>query len=147
MRVNHSNLQLMHSCLTHFIGEPVKSMDRGADDMIIFETEIGNKGFVEQNWRGSWDIWIGDNVVYEIENSLYEIVAVEKNASLIELYKIVRDMDTLDFQIKSKSFQAIMRASMENVILNMNLPLEGDIRIGNQQVWYRKGRKVAVHLN
>ncbi len=147
-KVNDSNLQLLHSALTHFVGEPIIQMNKFNDDTLLFQTDSGVTGLVEPNFVGNMDIWIGENVVYEIEKSLYDLLEYDKNEiGLIEFYNYLKMVDPQEFKTESKNFYDIVKTSTENIILNYNLPLVGDTTIQQTQVHYTEQQKIKINLN
>ena len=147
-KVNESNLQLLHSALTHFVGEPIAQMSKFGDNTLMFQTSTGITGLVEPNYLGNMDIWIGENVIYEIEKELYDLLEYDKNEiGLIEFYNHLKTVDLSEFKNKSKRFLDIVRTSTENIILNFNLPLVGDTTIASTQVHYTQDKKIKINLN
>lgn len=147
-KVNDSNLQLLHSALTHFVGEPITKMSR-FDDTLLFQTSSGTTGLVEPNYLGNMDIWIGENVVYEIEKDLFDLLEYDKKEiGLIEFYNHLKTVDSYEFKIESRHFFDIVKTSTENIILNYNnLPLVGDTTIEATQVHYTQDQKIKINLN
>lgn len=146
-KVNGGNLQLMHSALTHFIGEPIAQMSK-FDDTLMFQTHSGTTGLVEPNYVGNMDIWIGETVIYEIEKSLYDLMEYDKREiGLIEFYNHLKTTDISEFKEESKHFFEIVKMSTENIILNYNLPLVGDTTIKQTQIHYTQDQKMQINLN
>lgn len=147
-RVNESNLYLIHSALTHFIGEPITHMQR-FEDSYVFNTARGLVGTVVSNYLGNMDIWIGDDVVYEIEKELYDLLEYEsREYGLIEFYNELKRVDHRYMQAKSQDFFNIMKTSTENIILNYNnLELVGDAVINQMQIHYTKNSRIKINLN
>lgn len=150
MKVTLDNLNLLHSALTHFVSEPVSDVSR-FEDSIVFTTATGRFGYVERNFSGNFDIWVGDEVVYEIEERLLSLIEVEKSKpeGLIEFYELVKDEVpmSLEYQPRSKEFFDIVKNSVENIIINHNLPIVGDATIGIYQVHYTKDTRIKINLN
>jgi hypothetical protein len=146
-KVNAANLQLMHSAMTHFVGEPIAKMDR-FDDTIMFQTSEGVTGIVEPNYVGNMDIWIGEEVVYEIEKDLFDLLESDKRGiGLIEFYNNLKEVDEDMFKEESRLFFYMVKTSTENIILNYDLPLVGDTRIGETQIHYTEDQKMKINLN
>ena len=147
-QVNPSNLQLIHSAITHFIGEPIAEMNK-YDDMLMFQTASGTTGLIESNYLGNMDIWIGETVVYEIERELFELLEYDRREiGLIEFYNFLKNVETDYFKEESKQFFDIVKTSTENIILNFDLPIFGDTTINNTQVHYTHVYgKIKINLN
>lgn len=151
-KVNESNLELLHSALTQFVGEPIAQMskfDASHYPSLIFQTHSGLTGTVASNYIGNMDIWIGENVVYEIEKELYDLLEYDKKeVGLIEFYNHLKTVDTNAFKSASKHFFDIVRSSTENIILNFdNVSLLGDTQIKETQIHYTENQKMKIHLN
>lgn len=147
MKVTMDNLNLLHSALTFFVKEPVKEYSK-FEDSIVFTTDSGKVGFVEKNFVGNLDVWIGDDVVYEIERELYELIDCDtRKDDLIGFYSELRKEQIDFFQERSKEFFRIVKDSIENIIVNHDLPIQGCVTIGPNQVYYSKGCKIKVNLN
>ena len=148
-KVNKDNLQLLHSALTHFVGEPINQMSHFTDDSVLFQTGSGVTGFVEPNYVGNMDIWIGENVVYEIEKDLYDLLEFDrKEIGIIDFYNHMKEVDPTEFKTMSREFFDIVRRTTENIILNFDhLPLVGDTVIADTQIHYTKETKIKINLN
>lgn len=149
MNVKKNNLELIHSAVTHFLGEPVIDLSR-FEDTIVFQTGRGTTGVVESNFVGNYDIWIGEEVVYEIEKELFDVIEQDKaesQTSLIEFYNSLKTVNEEHFKYKSKTFFNIVKSSIENIILNHNLPMVGDATIGSWLIHYTKNNRIKVNLN
>lgn len=148
-KVNDGNLQLLHSALTHFVGEPISQLSKFTDETLLFQTDSGITGMVEPNYVGNMDIWIGENVVYEIEKELFDLLELDKKEiGLIDFYNYVKLVDFSEFKSKSKQFFDIVKTSTENIILNYDLlHLVGDTTIKHTQLHYTKEQKIKINLN
>jgi hypothetical protein len=148
MKVDKTNIQLLHSAVTHFIGEPVVDLSR-FDESVVFITGSGTTGFMEPNFEGNWDIWIGDEVVYEMERELFDILDFTRtdDGGLIEFYNYIKDFDPNSMKYKSRTFFEIIRSSVENIILNHDIPITGNCVIGSVFVHYGKDKKFKINLN
>ena len=150
MKVTLENLQLLHSALTHFVSEPVADVSR-FEKSILFKTDSGRIGLVERNFFGNYNIMIGEDIVYEIERELYDIIEADRNErtseNFIDFYEMLKKEDTSFFQPQSIKFFDILKNSVENIILNYNLPLEGEAIIGTYQIHYTNQSKIKINLN
>ena len=130
-----------------FLGEPLIEMVRD-EDAIGFMTITGNTGSMEINdYSGYWDIWIGDEVVYEVEPELTPLMDHTNDTQLFDLYEYAKEIDSHDLKYKSRRFLGIVQGSIEKLLLNGNLPLTGSTVIGNFEVIYTNSRKFLISLN
>lgn len=148
MNVDKNNLMLINSAIAHFVGEPVSDISR-FDDSVVFQTLNGSMGFIEPNFVGNWDIWIGEEIVYEIEKELFELIEYDRSDSsgLIKFYDQLKEVDTSVMKYKSRTFFDIIKSSVENLLLNHNLPINGGAKIGTFEVCYTNNKKFKINLN
>jgi hypothetical protein len=146
-QVNPSNLELIHSCLTHFVKEPIININR-FDDILMFQTASGTVGLVESNYIGNMNIWIGENVVYEIERELFDLVEYDRSEmGIIEFYNFLKKLNQFELKTQSLQFFNIVKSSTENIILNYDLPIVGDTMIEHTQIHYTSNSKLKINLN
>lgn len=130
-----------------FLGELILDVCKNEDETVTFVTAAGSFGFMGPNYLGNWDIWIGEEIVYEIEQDLYEIIQHEKDENIIALYGYIRNVEPAQLKYKSKKFLEVVQMATENLILNYTLPLKGQVKIGYQEVIYKNGKKAKIQLN
>lgn len=150
MKINKDNLQLIHSALTAFVGEPIIEASSGEDDVLYFVTYNGNEGRMEKNIvTGNWDIYIGDEVVYEMEDEIVHVMdQEEKGINLIKIYNYMRyDINWKNLKFKSRKFMQIVFSAIEKQIVFGNFPLQGSIVIDENWIVYTKGMKFNIILN
>jgi hypothetical protein len=141
------NLNLMHSAITYFIKEPVKELSKFKESF-VFTTDSGRFGYIDKNHNGNYDVWIGDDIVYEIESDLFDMIEYEgRGTDLMGFYENMKKEDLGTFQQKSKEFFNIVMSSVENILLNNDLPIVGSATIGKTQLFYTKCCKITVNLN
>ena len=145
-RVNKEDLRVVHSALTHFVG----SMIRSLNDDLSFETCYGEQGYVQKKMTNdSYDIFVEDELVYNVEGEFFDICNYdqETDCDLIMLYNKMLEIDPYDLKYRTRTFYYSVRRSMENIILNMNLPLNGETKIDNYQLFYTPEHKFKINLN
>lgn len=148
MNVDKNNLMLINSAITHFVGEPVSDISR-FEDSVVFQTHKGVMGFIEPNYVGNWDIWIGEEIVYEIEKELFDVIEYDRTdtGGLIKFYEELKGIDLTGMKYKSRMFFDIIKTSVENLLLNHNLPIQGGAKIGSFEVCYTNNKKFKINLN
>ena len=138
---------LVKTALQLFVGDPITSVSK-FDGSLVFKTKSGLAGLVEQNAIGEWDIWVGETVVYEIEDDIFSVMEHKGNdESLFELYDYVKTVDYNSLKDKSKVFLDIVRRAIEKLLINSLLPIEGSAQVGNDQVIYKNKVKIRINLN
>jgi len=129
-----------------FLGEPLVEMVQD-EEAIGFMTITGNTGSMEINdFSGNWDIWIGEEVVYEVEPELVPLMSHTNDRQLFDLYEYAKSLDC-DLKYKSRRFLDIVQNSIEKLLINGNLPLTGRSTIGTLEVIYTEQRKFLISLN
>lgn len=139
---------LVKTALQLFVGNPIKVVSK-FDGSIVFTTDKGVSGLVEKNLTGEcWDIWVGEEVIYEIEDDILSIMEHNGNdESLFDLYNYVKTVDYNSLKDKSKLFLDIVKNSIENLLLNHLMPIEGEAQVGNEEVIYKNKVKIRINLN
>lgn len=141
-----NNIGMYKTAIELFLGEPLVEMVQD-DDAIGFMTITGNLGSMEMNeYSGNWDIWIGEEVVYEVEPELVPLMDHTNDCQLFDLYEYTKSLDC-DLKYKSRRFLTIVQNSIEKLLLNGNLPLTGRSTIGTYEVIYTDSRKFLISLN
>lgn len=130
-----------------FLGETIVDTAKHEDDSVFFVTYSGDSGVMIPNHQGNLDIWIGEEVVYEIESDLYEVIHHKKDENLIELYDYIRTINSDQLKYKSRKFLKVVQLATENVLLNHTLPLTGQVMINTQEVIYKNNKKIKINLN
>lgn len=131
---------LIKVALQLLINKGIHAVEK-TDDSFLFITSEGEFGFIEPNDYGRWDVWIGEEMIYEVENEIRHILEHEKDENLIQLYNYVKSIDTRDLQIQSLKFLTTVKVAMENLICSYRLPLKGIANIRNYDVIYTS----AIH--
>lgn len=129
-----------------FLGEHLVEMTR-ADDVIEFITITGHLGQMVPNFSGNWDIWVGEEVVYEVENELEPLLNHYNDKDLINLYEYARKIDQDQLKFKSRQFLNIVQGSIEKILVAGSLPLDGRAIVGIYEVIYKNNRKFLISLN
>ena len=134
------------SAIESFIGELLVEFVQD-EDAIGFMTISGATGSMEMNdFSGNWDIWIGEEVVYEVEPELVPLMSHTNDRELFDLYEYAKNLDC-ELKYKSRRFVATVQNSIEKLLINGNLPLTGRSTIGNYEVIYTTTRKFLISLN
>lgn len=146
-RKDINNKSLVRTALGLFVGDVVENVTK-FDDVLMFKTERGLAGLVEQNNVGEWEIWVGEDVIYSIEDDIFSIMDHSgADETLFELYKSIKSIDIKDLKFQSAVFYDIVRRSVENLILNSTLPIEGSALVGPWEIIYKNKIKIRINLN
>jgi hypothetical protein len=112
----YNELKLIHSALTHFVGEMVLDVSK-SDDFLLFATTTGKQGFVEPSLDG-WHVWMDDHIVYVIEFDLFEVIHAETDYRTLHEYIKTIDKNLLSYT--SKTFLELIETSLVKL---MNAPI------------------------
>lgn len=136
---------MLKTAIEMFLGERLLLIEDGDD--VSFVTATGHEGIVAPNFVGNLDIWIGEEVVYEMEVELAPILEHSDDHQLFDLYEYIRSVDRGSLKYKSQVFLDVVSRSVENILLNVNLPLDGQAVIGCNEVIYVNSQKFLISLN
>jgi hypothetical protein len=136
---------MLKTAIEMFLGERLVLIEDGDD--VSFVTATGHEGVVAPNFVGNLDIWVGEEVVYEVEIELAPILDHSDDYQLFDLYDYIRSIDRGLLKYKSQVFLDVVGRSVENILLNMNLPLEGHAVIGCNEVICVNSQKFLISLN
>jgi len=137
---------MLKTAIEMFLGEPILDLDSERDE-VCFVTATGHSGTVASNFVGNIDIWVGEEVVYEVELELAPILEHHDDFLLFELYEYLQSVDRNSLKYKSQVFLDVVFRSIENILLTASLPLEGRAVIGCNEVIYVDNRKFLISLN
>ena len=87
--INQLQSQALYPVLQHYTGEKITSISVLGDHNLIFNTFLGDNGFVNQNTRGDWEITIEGKVVYTIEKDVFEVLVKPSRKSSLENYVVI----------------------------------------------------------
>jgi hypothetical protein len=140
---------LMYSALDHFLGSdsPVRIFRNEMG--ISFETALGNYGLVVPNQDGNWEVFLNDDMIYEIENEVYSIITHEGNAPSIDDYMDkLRGLSSADLKDKSKKFVEMTRSGIEFLAVQGKIDLKQSFTYGPFMVYKDPyGQKRSIILN
>lgn len=108
--------------LDTFIGEDSPVYVERIGKGIIFETVLGNSGVVRKTHNKDWGVYINNELVYSIEDQVFEILYNSENAPDIDEYtSMLKEVYSTELQEKSKVFvgwiiEGIMKMAMSGQI-------------------------------
>lgn len=137
---------MCRTALELFLGDMVVDVEE-VDGEIHFETFRGFRGCVVENYNGNLDIWVGEEVVYEMEAEIVPIIEETRDNQLFDLYEYIRGINPLALKYKSKMFVDIVQDSIKKLLIKGTLPVEGRTIIDSMEVIYTKTRKLLIMLN
>ena len=116
---------------------------------LIFNTFLGDNGFVNQNTRGDWEITIEGKVVYTIEKDVFEVLVKPSRKSSLENYVgILNDLFT-DKKISDRSRILVFNILLflEEYIINSDFLPKRNLRVGPFSIFNYRGNKFVYCLN
>jgi len=130
--------------LEHFVGIHVFGI-KIVDNSVIFKTEVGSDGFVSRNINGDWDIIIENEVIYEVEDELIDVLIPKAGKMEIEdYYEKLNTLLSCDLKYRSRSLVLQIVKTLEYFILNAQISPSKPIKIGPFLVYTDKikGRNI-----
>ena len=131
-----------------FVGSDVIELER-KEDHVEFITSWGYEGQLIKNVFGNWDIKIGDEVVYEIEEELYSIlVPANKQRPAASYYSELKHLrESKELKHRSISLVNQIIFSLEFLILNANVILENPVEVSPFYIFNVDDKKFIIGLN
>ena len=130
--INQLQSQALYPVLQHYTGEKITSISVLGDHNLIFNTFLGDNGFVNQNTGGDWEITIEGKVVYTIEKDVFEVLVKPSRKSSLENYVgILNDLFT-DKKISDRSRILVFNILLflEEYIINSDFLPKRNLRVG-----------------
>jgi hypothetical protein len=147
--INQLQSQALYPVLQHYTGEKITSISVLGDHNLIFNTFLGDNGFVNQNTKGDWEITIESKVVYTIEKDVFEVLVKPSRKSSLENYVgILNDLFT-DKKISDRSRILVFNILLflEEYIINSDFLPKRNLRVGPFSIFNYKGNKFVYCLN
>ena len=147
--INQLQSQALYPVLQHYTGEKITSISVLGDHNLIFNTFLGDNGFVNQNTRGDWEITIEGKVFYTIEKDVFEVLVKPSRKSSLENYVgILNDLFT-DKKISDRSRILVFNILLflEEYIINSDFLPKRNLRVGPFSIFNYKGNKFVYCLN
>jgi hypothetical protein len=146
---NQLQSQALYPVLQHYTGEKITSISVLDDHNLIFNTFIGDDGFVNQNTDGDWEIIIENKIVYTIEKDVFEVLVKPSRKSSLENYVgILNDLFN-DKKISNRSRILVFNILLflEEYIINSDFLPKKNLRVGPFSIFNYKGNKFVYCLN
>jgi hypothetical protein len=147
--MNQLQSQALYPVLQHYTGEKITSISVLDDHNLIFNTFIGDDGFVNQNTDGDWEIIIENKIVYTIEKDVFEVLVKPSRKSSLENYVgILNDLFN-DKKISNRSRILVFNILLflEEYIINSDFLPKKNLRVGPFSIFNYKGNKFVYCLN
>lgn len=139
---------ILFPIIEHYTGIRVSRIKR-SDELVLFKTSLGQGGKIERNIEGDWDLVIDDEKVAEIEDILFSVFCESKDQPPIDKYynKLVGLKNKGVLNYKSNILVDQLIASIEFLILNMDVELEDPLAMGPFFTFNHNGTKHVLVLN
>jgi hypothetical protein len=147
--INPLQNQSIYPVLQHYTGVKINSIVVLSDSSLIFNTFLGDNGFVNENLNGDWEIIIENKVVYSIEKDVFSILVKPVGKVLFEDYiEILNDL-YLDEKIsdRSKSLVSNILRFLEEYIVSSSFIPKRELKVGSFSIFNYKGNKFVYCLN
>ncbi len=152
MNENPEKDNLLNSALSVFIDDYVYQVNKSEyGEEMAFVTAMGQEGFVEPSWNGNYNIWVQEELVYEVEGELFDLIKAYSNKGkmqIVNFYEKISKMNPKYLKERSQAFITIMLYQLEKILLHPDIPIEKSLRVGTHEVFSSKsGDKFIINLN
>lgn len=133
--------------IEYYLGCTIESIEKKDSD-IVFSTRWG-RGTAKMSESGNLEVYVGDNKVSEIESKVFETVMESSKSPDVQKYyedlKSILADEHLTF--RSSCLIKDIMGSLEHLLINENVKVEGPIRIGTYFIFPLGDRKEIICLN
>jgi hypothetical protein len=131
MMETEAKKDLVLLALETFIGDDSPLFIERIGEKLLFQTVLGNSGKIEQNNKLDWDVFVNENLVYSIENQVFNILYNSENAPEINEYTIeLKKVYSTQLQQKSKVFVGWIIEGILRMAMNQKIKIQEDIQFG-----------------
>lgn len=131
MEFTNRNTDLMYGALEVFLETDSPVLVGREGDNIEFSTLLGNHGTVVRNEDNEWDILIDDDVVYTMEDEVFNLINRENTAPDIDdLLVELSDLYGKDLRDKSKILLKTIIQGLGYLITNGKAKSGMDLQFG-----------------
>lgn len=147
--INPLQSQALYPVLQHYTGEKITSISVLGEHSLIFNTFLGDNGFVNEDINGDWEIIIENKVVYTIEKNVFDVLVKPSKKSSLENYIVILNDLFSDEKIsdRSKILVSNILLFLEEYILNSDFLPKKNLRVGPFSIFNYKGNKFIYCLN
>jgi hypothetical protein len=123
------HLDLLYSALDLFLEDDSTDVIIRDEQLVLFRTTLGLKGAILSNQKGDKSIMIGNEVVYTIERSVFDLISYGVNVPPIEVYlpRLIMTWQS-DIQPKSKILIGKIIKGLSQMIISgiLNVDFESE---------------------
>jgi hypothetical protein len=147
--INPLQSQSLYSVLQHYTGEKISSISVLGEHSLIFNTLMGDNGFVSEDLNGDWEIIIDSKTIYRIEKEVFEVLVKPSKKSSLEDYIEILNSIFMDDNISDRSRLLVSNILLflEEYILNSEFIPRKEIRVGPFMVFNHNRKKFIYCLN
>lgn len=139
--------QALYPILQHYVGATIIDVFF-QNDVINFNTMIGNKGEVLKNTSGDWDILIEGEMVDVVEKDVFEVLVKPTNSQTLEDYmEKLNELINLTLRWRSKTLLSGIISVLNEYIINSDYSPIRPIKVGEFVVHDLIGNKNIICLN
>ncbi len=147
--INPLQSQALYPVLQHYIGSKISSISVLGEHSFIFNTLMGENGFVSEDINGDWEVIIDSKTIYRIEKDVFEVLIKPSKKSTLEDYIEILSSIFKDEKISDRSRVLVSNILLflEEYILNSDFLPRRDIRVGAFTIFNHKSKKFIYCLN
>jgi hypothetical protein len=130
---------LIYGALDIFLDNDSPELVARDGDSISFVTKLGSHGRILVNERQGWDVVVGEDLIYTIENEVYLLIHTRENAPALERYvEKVSEIYQHNLQDKSKILLESIIKGIVKLLQENKINLDIDLQVG--PVLIKKGQ-------
>ena len=125
------HLDLLYSALDLFLEDDSTEIIIRDNQLVLFKTTLGLKGAILSNQRGDKSIMIGNDVVYTIERSVFDLISYGVDVPPIEVFlpRLIMTWHS-DIQPKSKILIGKIIKGLSQMIISGILSVDFESEFG-----------------
>lgn len=130
---------LIYGALDIFLDDDSPELVGRDGDNISFVTKLGSHGKILVNENQGWDVVVGEDLIYTIENEVYLLIHTRENAPSLERYvEKVSEIYQHNLQDKSKILLESIIKGIVKLLQENKINLDMDLQVG--PVLIKKGQ-------
>lgn len=139
--------QALYPVLQHYTGSVIMDIFL-QNDVIFFNTLLGNKGEIFENNNGDWSISIEGEIIEVVEKDVFQILINPSNNQILEDYwEKLNELSSLQLRWRSKTLLNGIISVLREYIMNSDFNPLRPIRVDEFVVYDLKGNKTIICLN
>ncbi len=145
--LNYIQNRALYPVLQHYTGSQISKISNEGEKT-VFDTYLGQHGYLLEDYQGDWEIIIEDEIVEKIEKEVFDILIKPSNKSTLEDYlEILSSLMKKNIKHRSKLLVGQMLKVLEDYIIQSDYTPKKPIIISPFVVSTVCGKKTINCLN